>query len=331
MKKILFLLFLFSFAIASALNCSVCRKKIKGKYMQSKDKKIFCSKTCFAQTAPKCNSCKNPCVEGVFTFMKKTYCSKNCLEKVSRCNSCSTPTSKIFIIVAPDGEKLFFCSNCVKNPKCFFCTFPRKTKKIYDGRHVCSICLKNAVTSHDEIRKIFRKIRHKLHRMYGFDINHTIELNIISLPQLEKLSRDIYKMENGSRVALMRYEFTVNEKSDWRGRRSKSLAKERCRMFLLDNIPLDILEDSIAHELTHDYLRHNVGKVENLSVEEGFAEAIAAEYNKTVRRTKLNTRKQNTPDPVYGDGYRKMSAMLKKLGFKKTVQYIKTQHSKALF
>lgn len=167
--------------------------------------------------------------------------------------------------------------------------------------------------------------------MYGFDINHTIELNIISLPQLEKLSRDIYKMENGSRVALMRYEFTVNEKSDWRGRRSKSLAKERCRMFLLDNIPLDILEDSIVHELTHDYLRHNVGKVENLSVEEGFAEAIAAEYNKTVRRTKLNTRKQNTPDPVYGDGYRKMSAMLKKLGFKKTVQYIKTQHSKALF
>ena len=64
MKKILLLLLLFSLAPAFALNCSACKKTIKGKYLKDKNGTSFCSEKCFASTAPKCTRCKKPCIRG---------------------------------------------------------------------------------------------------------------------------------------------------------------------------------------------------------------------------------------------------------------------------
>ena len=326
MKKILLLLSLFSLVPAFALNCSVCKKTIKGKYLKNKNGTPFCSEKCFASTAPKCDQCKKPCIRGGYTFMKKTYCSKECMNEVSKCANCDRPTPQnIRIFTNPAGHKKFFCPDCANSPKCYYCAFPYKTSLLPDNRHICYDCKKTAVSSPAVIQQKLKTIRRTLHRMYGFDPNHHIELIILDLPQLEKECRGIYQMENGNRMALMRFEYQINEQKDRRGRKTRTLGRTKCRMFVLKDTPLDLLEDSLAHELTHDFLRHNTGQYTDLSVEEGFAETIAAEYNKSVKRKYLNVRKQNTPDPVYGGGYRKMSEMLKKQGFKKTLDFIKSK------
>lgn len=326
MKQILSVLFLFSFSALLALNCSVCKKDIKGKYLKNNKGAAFCSQKCFASTAPKCSYCKKPCLRGAYSFIKKHYCSKACVNAVSKCASCNTPSpQQIRIIVNPDGKKKIFCPACANKPKCYYCAFPNKTSRLSDGRHICRDCKKTAVSSPEEIRRKVKNIRSHLHRMFGFEPNHHMEIQILDLPALEKACQGIYQMENGNRIALMRFEYVINTKTDRRGRKIKSMGRTKCRMFILKDTPLALLEDAIAHELTHDFLRHNTGQYTDLSIEEGFAEAIAAEYNKSVKRSYVNIRKQNTPDPVYGDGYRKMSAMLKKQGFRRTLNYVKSK------
>lgn len=327
MKKVLLLLMVFfALAPAFALDCSVCKRKIKARYLKDKNGKTFCSEKCFTATAPTCAKCRKPCVQGAYTFMKKLYCSKECLNAVSKCANCSRPTPRqIRIITTPDGKKKFFCPACANNPKCYYCAFPYKTSVLPDQRHICADCRKTVISSPAVIQQKLKSIRYKLHRMYGFDPNHHIELIVLDLPQLAKESSGIYQMENGNRMALMRFEYVINEKRDFLGRKTKTLGRTKCRMFVLNHTPSDLLEDALAHELTHDYLRHHAGQCNDLSVEEGFAEAVAAEYNKSLNRKYINVRKQNTPDLVYGDGYRKMSKMLQQQGFRKTLNFIKSK------
>lgn len=325
MKKLLtFALFGF-FTAALALNCSVCNKKIRGKYIKDNKNKVFCSNKCYSKTVPKCAYCKKPCTKGAYTFFKKYYCSKKCLNQVSRCNSCNTSSTKVRIIINQDGTKIMVCEKCANQPKCYFCVLPYRTQKLPDGRYICFNCRKTAVTSPQEVHRRFRLVRNRLQKLYKFDPHHHIELKILTLPQLEKESKNIYRIQGGGRMALMRYEYEIQEKTDFRGRKSRKLTRQRCRMFVLSHTPSDLLEDALAHELTHDYLRHNAGNLPDLKIEEGFAEAVAAKYNDSIGKSHLNKRKEINPDPIYGDGYRTMSKMLSERGFAKTMQYIKSR------
>ena len=167
-------------------------------------------------------------------------------------------------------------------------------------------------------------IRRKLKQMYGFDMNHHIEIIPVDRNELEKESREIYQAVNGFKIALMRYNYEISEKRSSKGRKTKKLQNEKCRIFVLKNTPQDLLDDALAHELAHDFLRHNAGMISELSVEEGFAETIAAQFNKAEKKPHLNKRKEINNDPVYGGGYKKISAIFKTKGFKKTVEYVKT-------
>lgn len=324
MKKIFALLLLLSFSAVYALNCSVCKKKIRGQYLTNTEQTVFCSKECFATTRPKCTKCNNPCIN-TYSFMKKPYCSEECVYAVSQCANCEQPTPRSCrIIINPEARQKIFCPACAVKPPCYYCSFPDKTTRLPDNRYICSDCRKTAVTSAAVIQQKVKKIRRKLSSMYGFDPHHHIELIILNLPELEKECQEIYRPASGSRIALMRFNYVINEKTTLRGRKKRRISQQRCRIFILKNTPEHLLEDAIAHELAHDYLRHNAGKVKDLAIEEGFAEAIAAEYNKAINHPLVNIRKQNEKDPVYGGGYRKMSEYMQKNGFRKTVQFIKS-------
>lgn len=312
-----------------ALNCSVCKKNIRGRYIKDNKNRAFCSQKCYEKTVPVCAKCKKPCLKGAFIFQKKHYCSKKCVESVSKCQNCDQPSRQIRIIINQDGKKLMLCARCVNLPKCYFCNLPYKTKTLPDSRVICLDCQKTAISSHDTIRKRVRFIRNKLKSMLNFDNSHHIELAITGLAELEKNSENLYRGANQKQLAMMRYYYEISEKTDYRGRKTRTLQREKCKIFILDHVPSEMLDDAIAHELAHDYLRHHVGTVKDLKLEEGFAEVIAAMFNKSMQRPHLNKRKENNPDPVYGGGYRAVSKLMKQKGFNGTVQYIKA-HSKSL-
>jgi hypothetical protein len=160
---------------------------------------------------------------------------------------------------------------------------------------------------------------------FGYDQRHKIELVIVPVRELEKRSDSIYLPTDGRRLSLMNYEREVTEKRYRNEKRERYISRERCRIFILDSIPELLLYDTLAHELTHDHLRHRIGAVKDLAAEEGFCELIAFLYNQQIGNKKLNLQKEVNKDPVYGGGFRKMRELYIKNGknLKKTMEYLR--------
>ena len=193
-----------------------------------------------------------------------------------------------------------------------------------DGRMLCGRCDKLAVRNPEEVKAIFRKIRTDLAARFGYDNKHRIELLQVGAERLEKESGSIYQPSGGRRMALMCYRNKVTIRTFPDGRKQKTVSDETCQIFILNTVPRDMLIDALAHELTHDYLRHHVGEVKTLANEEGFCELIAALYNEKNGTAYLNKAKKEQPDPVYGGGYRKMDGIYRKnRSFQKTLKYVK--------
>ncbi len=81
MRKFLFLILSLLFVlqlVAATLHCSICNKKIRGRYFKSNGK-TFCSQKCFNKTKPVCAACGKRCTMGAFNKNEKFYVTKKCL------------------------------------------------------------------------------------------------------------------------------------------------------------------------------------------------------------------------------------------------------------
>lgn len=312
-KYVLLLLCLICPIIMSALDCSVCNKKIRGKYIKT-EKDVFCSRRCYLSTRPTCAECGRKCEKQVFTFMNKMFCSRQCMHSKFSCYTCGQGADNMIGLQTVEGKQVLICPSCHKRERCYYCSMPGDGAKLRDGRHICRICRKTAITNHNEIRRIFRQVRRNMGIWFGYDQKHPIELKIVSIQELSRRSGSIYLPADGKRMALMNHEQQITEKRYITGKKERYVSKERCRIFILESIPQTLLADALAHELTHDYLRHNKGKVTDLTNEEGFCELMASLYNEKMGNRHLNKRKDQQSDPVYGDGYRKMRKIYERSG-----------------
>lgn len=324
-KFVLLLLLLFPLCL-TALDCSVCNRRISGEYLKNQQGDAFCSKRCIATTFPKCTQCRRACEKGAYTLMEKVFCSQACVKKHFRCASCLAGMDNIVTMHTCWGENILICQKCSKGPPCYYCSIPGASVRLRDNRRICRKCRSTVVSNPDEVRKIFNQIRRNLAQWYGFDRMHVIQFRIVSIDQLTKLTGSIYRPENGRQMALMRYRSETIRKVDRLGNVKQEIpGKETCQIYVVYNVPKDMLIDALVHELTHDHLRHNVGKVKNLANEEGFCELVASLYNAKIGNGYLNKRKLKNPDKIYGDGFRKMRRIFLRNGrsLKRTIQYVK--------
>lgn len=324
-KTFLLLLFVLTPLFLSALDCAVCGRRIRGNYIKT-DRAAYCTKSCYNTTLQDCSGCRRKCEKHVITFLGRKFCSKDCMHRTIRCQICNRGSDNMVSLQAPGRKQILVCPACSKRPVCYFCMIPG-ARRIHDGRHICQTCRRTAVTDHNEIRRIFREVRRDMGRMFGYDQRHRIELVIVPVHELNRQSKTVYLPQNGKRLSLMKYEREVTEKRYFNGRKQRYISRERCRIFILDSIPRAMLYDTIAHELTHDYLRHNLGKVKDLAEEEGFCELTASIYNERTGNAGLNKLKDASPDPVYGGGYRKMRAIYLRNGrnWRRTLRAIKAE------
>ena len=315
--------------LLSALDCSVCRKKISGEYLTGENRP-FCSQKCFNTTLPECKRCGKRCQKYLKTSDGEIFCSQACLlassSEVSSptalpaCSICGKSGETISLLKATNGKTGLYCSGCRSTPGCYYCILPSGGyKKLADGRCICRECSGQLVTGEQEVRRIFRRVRAELAEMFCFDTKHHIELEIVdheTLMQYATSSGD----DGGRRMGLMRYAEKIEKTIYPNGREKTRVVGKECRIYLLHTMPREILEDAIAHELTHDYLRHRVGKVKDIVAEEGFCELVASLYNEKHGRTHLNKAKELNPSQVYGGGYRKMRDI-----YRKTRSFYKTR------
>ena len=159
-----------------------------------------------------------------------------------------------------------------------------------------------------------RKIRQELKKAYGYDTAHHISLKLIDYKSMTKL-RDCYT------VGLMKYNLERNETGK-KNKDSKKAPKWRmkCEIYLLDTLTIERAGQVLAHELTHDYLFHHLGRTNNQAVCEGICEAIAAEWLLSQGKVADYEAKKQNPDPIYGEGFRLIYPQLKRRGFKKMLE-----------
>ena len=321
-QKLLLFLFLLPVVLA-ALECSQCGKRIYGNYIKTPER-VFCSKRCYRKTLPRCAGCQGACEQSVLTFMGKTFCSKECMGNVFKCAVCRQGLTSSVTMTSPTGEKMIVCRSCSRLPSCYYCVFPTPVTPRADGRSICHTCRQSAVTSYQEVYKIFQEVRRDLAALFGYDAKHKIQLHIVDAARLRKLSKSLYSPAGSRRMALMTYYKEVTERRRFSGKKERFISAETCRIYVLDTIPRAMLYDTLAHELTHDHLRHNVGNVKDLASEEGFCELAAALYNVQKGNRYLNRTKEANTNPVYGGGYRKMRSIYRKTGsLRKTMRYVR--------
>ncbi len=300
---VLLLLTALSLRAADLKSCSQCgRPLLPGQQCVISKGKFFCSRQCYIQTLPEC-----------------TICGKRSF------------TGGIYAL----DHSFFACTDCMKLPRCFSCQFPtRFGTKLSAGRVICPDCARTSVSDPAQAAALFQEVRDTMRFSLGIVTKHPIRLSLTDPVTLHRLSgaRSGQLVEQG----LFRYNVDVERVStrDFFGRKTgEKLYKknEAIDIYVLDHLPKTRMEHVMAHELAHDWLTEFYPGIREDWIKEGFAEYIAWRYNRYKKRNKLNHRVENNPDPVYGEGFRRIRKIAKDRGFaglKKFLEFKSKQNQK---
>ncbi len=317
-KKLLLLIFLCSIGGLSAaerVNCTVCSKKIRGRYIIDSRKRAFCSEKCFEQTLPTCANCRKLCRGNFLKVKSESFCSRQCADNklLPRCSRCSKPCRKFMVL--PTGYGTFtYCIDCYKLDKCLVCY--QRAKKLYlqsNGNKLCRYCNRDVITNLAQLQSLFNEVRNTLHKNFNFPADHPITLEMRSFTEQEKSS-----LHGGNLFGLYNYQGKIVRKGKlFSGKKTPEIKfrNEHCTIIILGYLPRRKAAEAIAHELAHDYMKHRWFFIKDEKIKEGFAEFIAAQYNTISGSQQWNICMEKNPDKIYGDGYREMCKLYKQGSF----------------
>ena len=298
------ILFLLSAALTGTESkiCHQCRQPIRPgqKYLQSKDR-VFCSRQCYIQTLPECTICGKRSFTGGIYAMDHSF---------------------------------FACTECMKLPRCFSCLFPTPDgKALSAGRVICPKCARTSISDPAQAQALFREVRSTLHFSLGLGTRHPIHFSLADPIALHRLSgsRSSHMNEQG----LFRYNVDVERvvTRDYLGRKTgETLSKknETIQIYVLDHLPKIRMEHVMVHELAHDWMAAYYPGIREDWIKEGFAEYMAWRYNQYKNRNELTRRIENNPDPVYGEGFRRIRNLARKRGFDGLKQFLEFKSKRNL-
>ncbi len=193
-----------------------------------------------------------------------------------------------------------------------------------DGRIVCNICRKTAVDSKEQAKPIVENVARWLYdRGIRFE-NLKLKINLDNGRQLK-----LNKAEKSSPTGPwqgQRIGYIVKA-THFRGGRSRRIIKG---VTILSGMPQELFEGTVVHELGHAWIY--LARVDRLPLwaEEGFCNLLSyilhKERNTKEARHWVKALEKN-PDPIYGEGFRRVRAIFKKHGFGKAINYT-YQHKK---
>ncbi|MBN2790726.1 MAG: hypothetical protein JXR69_11095 [Candidatus Delongbacteria bacterium] len=307
---------LFSVFSAEKIFCDQCENLIKpGTSYLTSNGKIYCSEECFEKTLPQCAVCGEPVKNG-YTQNGSSYCSKECLMTTwDRCEFCGKRVQNGYYIGNKHGA--FFCSDCMKKPKCYLCGHPDDCTTLSDGRLICHKCEKTAIISPSDARDIFDEVRIKMKEKMDLSTDHIIEFKLVNIHELSEESELQYTnefMEQGLFVHEERTRTYTKTKTLFGFEFGKEIKTEIINNFsilMLFSLTKDKFIEVAAHELAHDWMQENYPNITDLKISEGWAEFVASQVNNHYGNSHMNTRMKENPDPFYGEGYRYVAGYAK--------------------
>lgn len=124
-----------------AKRCSLCKRRISGKYVQYSVGDIYCNH-CF-NNQPRCSLCDKPTKN--FKKIKNQVFCFDCLESIKKCDICNMPLVGKYIEYS---NNFCVCQNCYETyPKCCLCDITIKDKHFtVTDKIFCPDCFATLIT-----------------------------------------------------------------------------------------------------------------------------------------------------------------------------------------
>lgn len=181
--------------------------------------------------------------------------------------------------------------SCI-NGNCFSCgrLLNKNYKKSNDGRFICEFCSSSVVTNIDDISWVDTRVQAVL-KSVGITNLPVTPIEIVSKQVLSQMHNN---NNIGDTFGLAQYTAIGPTK--------------RYKIFILDNLPKTLFAGVLAHEYLHVWqYQNNINPPRDIC--EGFCNlgsmAMYQKINTKFSAFLLEQMAQN-PDPIYGEGYRKV-------------------------
>ena len=187
-----------------------------------------------------------------------------------------------------------------------------------DGRAVCNVCRRTAVDTKQQAKPIVEAVSRWLYdRGVRFE-GLVLKINLSSARELAVSGGDRSSPAGLGRGQVMGY---IVKLTELRGGRQRRIVNG---VTILSGLPRELFEGVVAHELGHAWLY--LAHVDGLPpwAEEGFCNLLTYILHKDRQTDEARfwvKTVEADPDPVYGEGFRRVRAIFKKHGFGEALNY----------
>ncbi|MDP8205554.1 MAG: protein DA1 [Candidatus Electryonea clarkiae] len=277
--------------------CSVCSDPISESFSE-KDGKFYHAECYKRHFAPRCGVCGEPII-GYYTLKEGKHYHETCyMEKIAlRCDACGEPLIGQYIenywgqrIHSEHENKVKKCDSCGR----FVLSETYWT--FADDRIQCNICREQGIDDVDQARKLMRQAAAMMldHGIELFTPVENFKIELVNSSLLEELSG-----KGGDPHGL----HSVNSIT-----RNGVIIKEETTIYLLIHLPRDLMLGVLAHELFHAWQHERGADEGNAKWREGSANVamylLLSDLSSDLA-SYLRQSLENSPDPIYGDGFRK--------------------------
>ncbi len=183
----------------------------------------------------------------------------------------------------------------------------------------CPTCRASAIETIDQARPIFKRLIQWVNAQGLLYNNLHLSLELVDRPRLAQLLK-----ERAGTTGTDSLGITLSTTHTLNGR---AVSTEVNGVAVLEGLPSIVFQGTTIHELGHVWLI--VHDIKNLPLwsEEGFCELLSYRYY-----TQLNTGEsryhansiESNPNPVYGEGFRRVRAIADARGFQRFVEIMRS-------
>ena len=294
--------------------CDHCGKKIDGSYNTSKDKNYH--KRCYRQFIQKrCEECGD-IISGIYNISEGKEYHESCYIKyvLPKCDVCQQPVENKYIkdfwgnyYHDYHDKKMPSCDNCSR----LICKpLTNGGFSINSNRFVCNICKKDLIKNKSQLKNSLNSVLSILKTVGISKLPADLPITLVD-------SRDELIRRSGNRLGNIQG-YTNYEESTLGGK----IIEQKYHIYLLSNLHNEIFKAVLAHELLHVYLFQNKLDLRS-DIREGFcnlgSNLVYQHYGSKLSKYRMKMMNEST-DPDYGTGYKKMKIKLDNIGWKKLLK-----------
>jgi len=291
--------FIFPVSGKSPGRCATCGRSIVSSFSVFEGKN-YCSEVCVEKLLPTCHQCQKRIISNFIKVENRNYCSDECFDlTISPCEICGL-RNRSYVLV----EGVPFCEKHAKGPFCEICLLPVKTKAdVGDGRLICKSCHQSrAVLTGSRMDLIYQAT---WKQFSAFSMNTSGSLPVVKMVNKTALNFLLGKTFRDN---------DIHRSQGFYLRKEETGKPAECTIYLLSAMDEPLVYAVGYHETMHHWLAENYSNVsQKLSHDEheGLCQWVSWRLCSDLGNVRGVQIIEKDTDPVYGDGFRKVKAVLK--------------------